>query len=135
MPPPERVKARALDTLTEGVRTARLRLLLLLILLGTVTDVTPDLKPPCAESESPALDDGPRNGRSAQQPRRRAYARGVIPRLGSATRWFLNVGVRPMRTASIHLLDLLLQLLSTRLHHLACRLHIAPHRIAHAFPP
>ena len=44
MPPPERVKARALDTLTDGVRTARLRLLLLLlILLGTVTDVTPDL--------------------------------------------------------------------------------------------
>ena len=47
MPPPERVKARALDTLTDGVRTARLRLLLLLlILLGTITDVTPDLRPP-----------------------------------------------------------------------------------------
>ena len=32
-------------------------------------------------------------------------------------------------------LDLLLQLLlSTRLHHLACRPHMAPHRIARAFP-
>ena len=59
MPPPERVKARALDTLTDGVRTARLRLLLLLlILLGTVTDVTPDLRPPSAESESPASEGG-----------------------------------------------------------------------------
>ena len=60
MPRPERIKARALDTLTAGVRTARLRLLLLLllILLGTVTDVTPDLRPPSAESESPASEDG-----------------------------------------------------------------------------
>ena len=60
MPRPERIKARALDTLTAGVRTARLRLLLLLTLLGTVTDVTPDLKPPCAESESPASEGGQR---------------------------------------------------------------------------
>ena len=59
MPPPERVKARALDTLTDGVRTARLRLLLLLLILllrscWALTDVTPDLRPPNAESESPA---------------------------------------------------------------------------------
>ena len=43
------------------MRTARLRLLLMMmILLGTVTDVAPDLRPPSAESESPASEGGPR---------------------------------------------------------------------------
>ena len=80
MPPPERVKTGALDTLTDGVRTARLRLLLLMILLGTVTDVTPDLRPPSAESESPASEDGqemadPLNNLGAE-PTHAGYSRG-----------------------------------------------------------
>ena len=81
MPPPERVEAKALDTLTDGVRTARLRLLLLLlILLGTITDATPDLRPPSAESESPASEDGqemadPLNNLGAE-PTHAGYSRG-----------------------------------------------------------
>ena len=50
-----------------------------------------------------------------------------IFRAKGCTMFFLNVGVRRMRTARIHPLELLLLLLlSTRLHHVACRPHIAP---------
>ena len=86
---------------TAGENSGIRLLLLMMILLGTVTDVTPDLSRD-AGNASPASEGGQGMADPLSNLGAESSTRGVNPRSGSATLWFLNVGVRRMRTARIH---------------------------------